>query len=130
MESAPKPQSGKIARLSVWLLLLILGTATNAWAYKVELLEDAHELRLTDVRLPTTGTGSITFRGCASCVTTSMRLIPTARYRVNGADVALPDFLATVARIRASGDSGENSSITVFFDIRTRQLTRIELFEF
>jgi hypothetical protein len=129
MKISTRPIFSRIARLPLYLLLILLGS-TAALAYQVVQLEDAHELRLSDITLPTRGSGSITFKACATCTATSMRLNATARYRFNGNEVTLQDFLATVVRIRESSNAGEDSSITVFFNIQTQQLTRIELFDF
>ena len=118
-----------INRLARCLLFALLG-ATTAGAYQVNQLEDAYELQLSEVTLPASGTGSISFRSCSSCETSAMRLNATTKYRLNGVELALPDFLAAAARIREAEDADENSSITVFFNIQSRRLTRIELFEF
>ena len=115
-----------LLRLSI--PLFALGIATGTSAYEVEQIEDAYELSLDSVSFPASVAGSITFRSCTDCSLISMRLNSATRYRVNGTETTMPDFLTTVARIRESRTDIENSDVAVFFNLQTGQLTRIELF--
>ena len=129
MKISTRPKISRAVRLPLYLLFILLGS-TAALAYQVVQLEDAYELELSDVALPASGTGLIRFKTCSDCTTTSMRLNATARYLLNGDELTLQEFLASVVRIRDSDNAAEDTIVTVFFNIQTKQLTRIELFDF
>jgi len=110
---------------------LLLGGMSSAWAYRVvELTEDAYELVLGDVTLPARVQGSVRFKTCPTCPTTSLRVTRATIYIVNGAPLVLADFLAAAAAIRQMDDGEENTDVYVFVDVKSRQVNRLRLTHF
>ena len=118
-------------RATFAILVLLLGTISSAWAYRVmEQTEDAYELVLGEVSLPRGVTGSIIFKPCPECATTSLRVSSTTTYLVNGAPLELPDLLEAAAAIRAMRGGSQNTAVYVFFDIESRRVSRLALDHF
>ena len=112
-------------------LVLLLGSISSAWAQRVIVqTEDAYELALGEVSLPDGVAGSVRFRPCPACTTTSMRVTSATAYFVNGTALELADFLAAAEAIRQMDGGEENTAVYVFFDIESRQVNRIGLDHF
>ncbi len=113
------------------IMTLLLAGLSSAWADRVvELTEDAYELALGDVSLPDGVTGSVRFRTCPACRTTSLRVTRVTTYFVNGAALEFADFLAAAEAIRQMDGGNDNTAVYVFFDIESRQVNRIGLDHF
>ena len=112
-------------------LALLLGSMSSAWAYRVmEQTQDAYELVLGEVSLPRGDTGSVIFKPCPTCTTTSLRVTRATTYFVNGAPLALPDFLAAAEAIRQLNGGNQDTDVYIFFDIESRRITRLVLDHF
>ncbi|MFL2547136.1 MAG: hypothetical protein ACJ0SL_07210 [Candidatus Rariloculaceae bacterium] len=107
---------------SALALGLVLLASANAWSYRViGQPEDAYEFLLSEVALPASVTGLISFSGCTSCVASALRVTSTTAYQLDGIAIALDELLLTVERI----ESEENTLVTVFFDVESLLVNRI-----
>ncbi len=112
-------------------LALLLGGISSAWAYRViEQTEDAYELVLGEVSLPRGDTGTVIFKPCPTCTTTSMRVTRATTYFVNGAPLAFPDFLEAAEAIRRMSRGSQNTAVYLFFDIESRRINRLAVDHF
>ena len=112
-------------------LALLLGSMSSAWAYRVmEQTQDAYELVLGEVSLPRGDTGSVIFKPCPTCTTTSLRVTRATTYFVNGAPLAFPDFLAAAEAIRQLNGGNQDTAVYIFFDIESRRITRLVIDHF
>ena len=65
-------------------LIVLAGSLSTAWAYRViEQPEDAYELMLGEVSLPRGVAGTVIFKPCAECTTTSLRVTSETAYFIN-----------------------------------------------
>ena len=113
-------------KLLVTLALLLLVDTAGA----VRVLEQAErpvELTLADLSLPAAGGSTISFSECATCGTSTHRLVDTTVYKANGQIVSLADFLLVADEIRAKPNGAEKAMAVVFLDIETGRIARIEL---
>ncbi len=112
-------------------LILVLGGIGSAWAQRVIVqTEDAYELALGEVSLPRGDAGSVIFRPCPACTTTSMRVTEATTYFVNGTPLALADFLVAAEAIREMYRGNQRTAVYVFFNIESRRISRLKIDHF
>lgn len=73
------------------LVLILLGLSMSA-AADFRTITEAYEVLLSDLRLPGSETGTLTFAQCATCEVQTVRVTGNTRYVINNRDVALADF--------------------------------------
>ncbi len=113
------------------IMALLLGGISSAWAYRViEQTEAAYELVLGEIRLPRAVTGSVRFRPCPECRSTSLRVTGATIYSVNGTPLEFPDFLEAVQAVRQIDGGNQNTAVYVFFDIESRRVNRLQVDHF
>jgi hypothetical protein len=109
-------------------LVLALSLSGIAAARDFEMLEEAHEIVLAEVALPSSAAGAVVFRPCADCDTVRLQVSSRTRYLIGGREVALPDFLLAVDAVR-QGTGGETDTVVaVFTDVSTQRVTRVAVF--
>jgi hypothetical protein len=109
-------------------LALLLAFDTAGAVRVIELVERAVELTLDELTLPS-GTGTtISFSECASCGISTHRLTDETVYQANRQTLPLAEFLAVAAEI-GSGPHASLAVATVYLDIATGRVTRIEVRE-
>ncbi len=107
-------------------LTLALGLSAPAWATRVlDQLETPYELTLTQVNLPTSAGGTISFRACESCRVIAHSISASTRFFVGGSELALADFTAAVDQIRKTVAPGKAVFVGVFIDNESQQINRI-----
>ena len=112
-------------------LVLLLGSIGSAWAQRtIVQTEDAYELALGEVSLPRGDTGSVIFRPCPECTTTSMRVTRATTYFVNGAPLEFADFLEAAEAIRRMNGGNQRTAVYVFFNIESRRISRLKIDHF
>jgi len=109
-------------------LILLAASISSAWAYRViEQTEDAYELVLGEVSLPRGITGSVIFKPCPDCNTTSLQVGSGTLYFVNGAPLELEDFLEAAEALRQTDGGNQHTAVYVFFDVESRRVNRLAL---
>ena len=118
-------------RAIIAMMVVLLGGISSAWAARVMVQhEDAYELALADVSLPSGVPGSVRFRECRACRTTSLRVTQATTFFFNGTRLEFPDLLEIAAAIRETADGNEDTAVFVFFDIESRRVNRLALDHF
>jgi hypothetical protein len=126
--NATKPNK---PRAVVTLSILALAIASNAWAYRVvEQLENAYELVLSDVRLPSGVTGSVDFRACDDCALLSLRVTHETTFYIDDIPMNLADFLEAAEIIRQTTNAKGDASVSVFFGIASQRVNRLKLYRY
>jgi hypothetical protein len=77
-------------------LLLTLGTTANA---DFVVVSDGYELALSDVRLPGSVNGTLTFRECKDCPYRTLRVTAATRYEANGQPLTLEEFRRSMEKV-------------------------------
>jgi len=111
-----------------WILIVLACALEPAWAVRViEQPEGAYELALGDVSLPTGVTGTVTFRPCPDCSSTSLRVSSATRYFINGTAVTREDLLRNVERLQQTDGDWAETMVTVYYDRASHRINRITL---
>ena len=97
----------------------------NVAGAALERIEEAYEVGLNRVALPSYGGGQVTFSPCATCESVSMRVDAGTRYLIidGNEDITLKTFLETAAAIGNPSDS----IVYVIFDTDSLVVTRLIL---
>ena len=107
---------------------ILLACFNAAHAVRVlEAVENGVELALSELKLPTGETGNVSYTACTTCRVSVHRVTPETRYFVNGAELALADFLRIADEIDAIRNGSETTLAGVFIDIQSGRVTRITL---
>lgn len=115
---------------NILVTIALLLTLDTAGAVRViEQVETAVELTLGDLKLPTSDGGNITFSECPECGVSTHRVTSETVYKANRQTLPLADFLRVVAEIRERPNGNDTAVATVFLDIKTGRVTRVEIRE-
>ena len=107
---------------------LFLGAIDTSLAVRVlEDTEHSAELALSQIDLPATATGILTFKACESCRVSAHRLTSMTAYVVNGRELPFAELMRTVDEIAAVKNAAEQTLVGVFFDVQSGNVTRIAL---
>jgi hypothetical protein len=107
---------------------ILLASFNAAHAVRVlETVENGVELALSELRLPTSDTGNVSFSACPTCRVSVHRVTPETQYFVNGAALSLVDFLRVAGEIDAIRNGPETTLAGVFIDLQSGRVTRITL---
>jgi hypothetical protein len=87
-------------------------------------VELAHEVRLTDVRLPASESGTVGFKTCDDCEFQTERVTVETRWSLNGRIVPLDDFRAALARVTDRGDV----YVTVLQHLEDDRVTEVSVY--
>lgn len=103
-------------------LVLALALAMPA-AAQIRTVQLAHEVPLATVRLPASVSGTLAFKSCAECATTTARVTSDTQWLVNHQAVSLQDFLSAVeSRADRSKDY-----VTVRHHLEKDLITRVSI---
>lgn len=87
--------------------------------------EDAYELSLGEVSLPSSEAGTVIFKACDDCKTQSMRVTATTIYQVDGRTVTLEDLTKAAEDLRKRDGGTSKTIVYVFYDIKSRRVNRL-----
>ncbi len=100
----------------------LLSLALPAAAQR-EVVAQAYEVALSNLRLPQSEAGTIAFKECDDCDYQTRRVTALTRYVVNGRTVSLNDFSKAVSRVV----DRDNEAVTVLHHIKDNQVTEISV---
>jgi len=102
------------------VLLLLAFTALPGMAagQGLQVLEQAVEATAAGVLLPASEPGMVVVTGCEGCAPQSFVTSARTRYLADGVAVTLRDLRAGLA-------TASHASVTVLYDARTREVTRV-----
>jgi hypothetical protein len=86
------------------VMALALGLSLPA-AANFEIVSKAHEVSLTDLRLPASTSGTLTFKPCAECDYKTVRVTARTEYEANRRRLELEDFRKQLGSIRNRRDA-------------------------
>ena len=104
------------------LALAVIGFSLTA-AADFRTVTEVHELWLSNVRLPATTSGTLSFSECAECQVVTLRASAATRYAVNGKTVSLVDFRKAIAGVSNRNDQ----MVDVFHHLDTNTVTAVEI---
>jgi hypothetical protein len=116
-----------MTRILSLLAIGMLAAAGNlVQARTLEILEQAHELKLVNVTFPTGPFGTVIFRACADCDPQSAAINTSTRFLTTAGPTGQQDFLARVADLRQA-NAAADTSLTIFCSAADGSVTRIVL---
>ena len=102
--------------LSVFMLALALPAAAE-----FRTVQEAHEVRLADLRLPQNEVGTISFRSCIKCEFRTARVNGETTWVLNGRSMSLAKFRQGVAAV----EDRDNKYVTVLHHLENNQVTKV-----
>lgn len=112
---------------SLALVALTFAFAQLGSARTLQILEYTSELRLADVELPITASGTVTFRLCETCESYSLSVTPETEYLGFDGPLSLQDFRALVTQIRLTPAGNYTTGVGVTYGAESQLVTRISL---
>ena len=103
-------------------LVLALAAAMPVTA-QIKTVQLAHEVPLSTVRLPASESGTLAFKSCAECSTTTARVTSDTRWLVNHQAVSLKEFRSA---IESRADRSKDY-ITVRHHLEKDLITRVTI---
>ncbi len=86
------------------LLALVLLGLSLAAAADFRTITEAYEVNLSDLRLPGSENGTLTFKQCSDCEAQTLRVTSKTRYLINDRDFALAEFKEQLKGVRNRKD--------------------------
>jgi hypothetical protein len=110
-------------KLKLIIAATMLGLAMPA-AADYETNYEAYEVWLSDIRLPQSETGTITFKPCSSCEFRTHYIDSNIRWLLNGAAVSFEEFQAATRRVTERN----TKSVTVLRNPGSDRVTRVSIY--
>lgn len=104
------------------LAILLLGLALPA-AADFTVVTEAYEVALSNLRLPGTVNGTLTFRECDECSYRTVRVTAGTRYELNNEALTLEDFRKAVEDVRNPSDV----TVTVLHHLESDTITGLKV---
>jgi biopolymer transport protein ExbD len=105
------------------LLVLVLLGLSLAAAADFRTITEAYEVDLSDLRLPGSENGTLTFKQCADCESQTLRVTGKTRYLINDRDFALAEFKEQLQAIRNRKDQ----SVSVLHHLESNTIKAIKV---
>ena len=109
-------------KFKVLITAIVLSLALPV-AAQADVVVQAYEVALSDVRLPRVPNGTIAFKECDRCDYNVMRVGADTRYRLNGTVVRLAKFREVVAGVQ----DRDSEAVTVLHHIERNQVTEVSV---
>ncbi len=103
-------------------ILLTFSFVSNA---ALVALEEAAELSIKSVRLPTSTGGRLTYSNCSGCKLMIWRVVPETRYQLLISEESAAASEVTLDVFRQIFDSGQAEDMVVFYKPDTNEVTRL-----
>ena len=107
------------------LLVLVLLGLSLAAAADFRTISEAYEVALSDLRLPGSENGTLTFRQCSDCEVQTVRVTGKTHYVINDRDFALAEFKEQLKRVRNRQD--QNVSVLHHLESNTIKAVKVWL---
>ncbi len=107
------------------LLVLVLLGLSLAAAADFRTLTEAYEVDLSNLRLPGSENGTLTFKQCSDCEAQTLRVTSKTRYVINDRDFALAEFKEQLKRVRKRKD--QNVSVLHHLESNTIKAVKVWL---
>jgi len=104
------------------LVAILLGLSLPV-AAEFRTVSLAHEVSLSNLRMPVSVNAGVAFRPCDDCELTTIRSTPTTLFIVNGRPVPLKEFREMVFQVRDRA----NNIVTVLEHLETNTLVSVSV---
>ncbi len=104
------------------LVLAILGLSLSA-AADFRTITEAYEVDLSDLRLPRSESGNLTFKQCSDCKPETLRVTVQTRYLINNRDFSLVEFKEQLKLVR----NRKNQNVAVLHHLETDTVKAIKV---
>ena len=104
------------------LILVLLGLSFSA-AADLTTITAAYEVAVSDLRLPVSENGTLTFKQCPDCEAQTLRVTSNTRYVVNDRGTELAEFKNQLRRVR----NRKTVAATVMHHLESNTITAISL---
>ena len=111
-------------RIRKLLVLVLLGLSLAA-AADFRTITEAYEVYLSDLRLPVSENGTLTFKQCSDCEIQTLRVTGQTRYLINDRDFALAAFKEQLKGVRNRKDP--NVSVLHHLESNTIEAVKVWL---
>ncbi len=105
------------------LVVLVLLGLSLAAAGEFRTITEAYEVALSDLRLPGSENGTLTFKRCSDCEAQTLRVTGKTRYLINDRDFALAEFKEQLKRVRNRKDR----NVTVLHHLESNTIKAIKV---
>ena len=112
-------------KFKVLITAVLIVIAMPAAADRVDrvVLQQAHEVAASNLRLPRAAGGTLAFRKCDSCNYRVVRVAPDARFIVNGKAVQLDKFRALLSQL----EDADSEAVTVNHHLERDQVISVSV---
>ena len=110
-------------KLKLTVAAMMLGLAMPA-AAEYETNYEGYEVALSDIRLPQSETGTITFKPCASCEFRTHSIDGNVRWLLNGTDVLFEEFQAATRVVT----DRNRETVTVLHNLGSDRVTSVSIY--
>jgi hypothetical protein len=107
-------------KTKILIAAALLSTTLPAVADSV-IVQEAYEIALSDLRLPSDESGTIAFKECESCDYVSVRVGTDTRYTLNGKTMPLKEFRESLSLVT----NREHQPVTVLRHVERKQVTAV-----
>ncbi len=90
-------------KIKILITAIVLALAMPAVA-DFTTVQLAHEVVLSELRLPSHPSGTIGFKGCSTCEYRTERVSAATQYELNGEHVPLAEFRNAISHVRNRSD--------------------------
>ncbi len=105
------------------LLVLVLLGLSLAAAADFRTITEAYEVDLSDLRLPGSENGTLTFKQCSDCEAQTLRVTGKTRYLINDRDFALAEFKEQLKGVR----NRKTEAATVMHHLESNTITAVKV---
>lgn len=110
-------------RLKLFFAALMIGLALPA-AADFKTIEQAYEVALSEMRLPSSEGGTIAFKECSTCDYRTKRVNADTRWLLNGKSVSLKEFRLAVSRVT----DRNSEAVTVLHHLKDNRVTEVSVY--
>ena len=110
-------------KLKLTVAAMMLGLAMPA-AAEYETNYEGYEVALSDIRLPQSETGTITFKPCTTCEFRTHNIDSNVRWLLNDADVSFEEFQAATRRVT----DRNTKVVTILHNLGSNRVTSVSIY--
>ena len=104
------------------LALVLFGLSLTA-AADFRTITEAYEVDLSDLRLPGSENGTLTFKQCSDCEAQTLRVTSKTRYLINDRDFTLAEFKEQLKHVRKR----KNQNVSVLHHLESNTIKAIKV---
>lgn len=109
-------------KFKVLIAAIILGLALPV-AAQFRTVSKAHEVRLSDLRLPQSDGGTVAYKPCDTCPYETKRVSSDAQWLLDGKSMSLDKFKRSLMSIT----DRRNTAVTVLHHLESDRVTRVSV---